>query len=367
MIHTNNGLSSKGAFCLMIGMVLFGGCGTGRPADDPNILKGLVLNYFDGVRDKSLRQLQTVSTDDFVIWEFGKIWNNDSVFKNIRYHTPFSVRFELTDFKPFMDATSAEASYTSHAHFVFNDTIKVDLEFIESATFRKTPSGWKINFIHVSAKDSPFVNIRGYYQRYDTVRYFREHYAQRIQLFNKEPLTTGGILFLGNSITEFGDWKTLLRDSSAVNRGIAADNTFGMLDRLDDVVAHRPKKLFIEAGINDIAQQVPPAFIIGNIHSITDYVQAKSPDTKIYVFSILPTNDDVKKEYPALYGRNDIVWRVDSLITQHAATDGYTYVDLAARLRDEKGNLAAKFARPDGLHLNEAGYAECVALLQTLP
>jgi hypothetical protein len=86
----------------------------------------------------------------------------------------------------------------------------------------------------------------------------------------------------------------------------------------------------------------------------------------VYVFSVLPANDNVKNDYPMIYGKNDIVVSVDALLRQNAATDGYIYVDLAARLRDDKGKLAAKYARPDGLHLNAAGYAECVHLIRPL-
>ncbi|HVU56438.1 MAG TPA: hypothetical protein VHD83_15340 [Puia sp.] len=42
----------------------------------------------------------------------------------------------------------------------------------------------------------------------------------------------GGTIFLGNSITEYGDWQRLLHDARVINRGIAGDNTFGILDRL---------------------------------------------------------------------------------------------------------------------------------------
>jgi len=105
----------------------------------------------------------------------------------------------------------------------------------------------------------------------------------------------GRVVFLGNSITEYGDWKKLLNDTTVINRGIAADNTFGVLERLEDVIALQPKRLFIEIGINDIAQNIPTEIIVRNILSIVERVTMRSPVTKIYVLSILPTNDNVKK------------------------------------------------------------------------
>src|SRR5437899_1727406 len=89
--------------------------------------------------------------------------------------------------------------------------------------------------------------------QYDTIRYAKKHYAKRVALFKSEPVKKGRIIFLGNSIMEFGDWQKLLHDSTVINRGVAADNTFGVLDRLEDVIIRQPGKLFIEIGINDIS------------------------------------------------------------------------------------------------------------------
>ncbi|HMG90470.1 MAG TPA: hypothetical protein VK589_10425 [Chryseolinea sp.] len=81
--------------------------------------------------------------------------------------------------------------------------------------------------------------------RYDTIRYARDYYQKRVALFESQPIQKGGVIILGNSIAEYGDWQKLLNDLSIINRGIAADNTFGVLDRLDDVIVRHPDKLFI--------------------------------------------------------------------------------------------------------------------------
>jgi len=61
---------------------------------------------------------------------------------------------------------------------------------------------------------------------FDTIGFIPEHYPQRISVFEKEPLETGHIIFLGNSITEMGNWKQLLNDTTVLNRGISGDITF---------------------------------------------------------------------------------------------------------------------------------------------
>jgi len=103
---------------------------------------------------------------------------------------------------------------------------------------------------------------------YDTIQYAKEYYQKRLALFKSEPVVKGGIIFLGNSITEFGDWQKLLNDSTVTNRGIAGDNTFSVLTRLDEVINREPSKLFIKIGINDISQNIPVEIIVKNISTI---------------------------------------------------------------------------------------------------
>lgn len=105
---------------------------------------------------------------------------------------------------------------------------------------------------------------------FDTVGFIPEHYSQRIAVFEKEPLETGHIIFLGNSITEMGNWKQLMNDTTVLNRGISGDITFGVLKRLDDVIKKQPSKLFLLIGINDIGKDIPDAVIADNIRKNSD-------------------------------------------------------------------------------------------------
>ncbi|MBN8855265.1 MAG: DUF4440 domain-containing protein [Sphingobacteriales bacterium] len=361
---------------LLVGCLLltFFGLATGRTrltagltrpmGDDSTLLRQMIQDYFDGVAAKDFVKLRSMTTEDFVIYEDGKVWNNDSVFRNIQYHQPFRVKFTLSDIRVFVDAHSAYADYRSHPDFVLSDTVKFHLDFIETMIFRKTAAGWKISVLHITELKSPEVDIPSRYRKYSAVRFVPEHYQERVALFRSEALQQGGTVFLGNSITEFADWRQLLNDASVVNRGIAGDNTFGMLDRLQDVIDHHPSKLFIEAGINDIAQNVPVGMIVGNISSIVQWAKAGSPATRVYVVSVLPVNENVGKEYPELIGKNPVVREMDRQLRQLAGVTGFTYIDLASRVADPSGNLLAKYARQDGLHLNGEGYAVFVGMIK---
>jgi lysophospholipase L1-like esterase len=209
-----------------------------------------------------------------------------------------------------------------------------------------------------------FTFATGQTKRYDTIRYAKKHYAKRVALFTSEPIRKASIIFLGNSIMEFEDWRKPLHDTTVVNRGIAADNTFGVLDRLEDVIIRQPSKLFIEIGINDISQNIPLDVIVQNISKIVERVRAKSPGTKIYVHSILPTNDNVKNEYPEAFNKNDKTSAVNTELKRKAKESNFTYIDLNKELRDKNGKLDEKYAKTDGLHLNNLGYQVWIKLLK---
>ncbi len=199
---------------------------------------------------------------------------------------------------------------------------------------------------------------------YDTIRYAKEHYQKRLTVFRSEPIVKGKIIFLGNSITEFGDWQKLLNDSTVINRGIAGDNTFGVLARLDDVINREPSKLFVKIGINDISQNIPVEIIVKNISTIIEKVKAKSPMTKIYIHSVLPTNDNVKNEYPGTYNKNGIVNLVNRQLKKLSKKYNIIYIDISKHFKDKYGKLDIKYADSDGLHLNDFAYKIWVELLK---
>ncbi len=199
--------------------------------------------------------------------------------------------------------------------------------------------------------------------RYDTIRYAKEYHEKRIVTFSSEKMIKDKIIFLGNSLTQFGDWKKLLGDSTVINRGIAGDNTFGVLARLNDIIIREPRRLFIEIGINDISQNIPELIITQNILEIVKQVHSHSPGTQVYLTSILPTNNNVKMEYPAAYGKDKQINFVNSKLVRHAIRGNYTFIDLNSKVKDRNGELDIKYAKPDGLHLSDLGYQVWINLI----
>ena len=197
---------------------------------------------------------------------------------------------------------------------------------------------------------------------YDTVTTMPDLRASRIAKFEAEPVVTGRVIFLGNSITQGGDWAKLTGDSTVINRGIGADITFGLRARLADVTRRKPSKLFVLIGINDISKDIPDAVIAAQVRALVDSVKSQSPSTRIYVQSILPLNPMVKN-FPQHYDKQERVVAVNRLLRRMARETGVTWVDLWPIFVDARNRLDASLTG-DGLHLNQAGYERWVRYLK---
>jgi lysophospholipase L1-like esterase len=196
----------------------------------------------------------------------------------------------------------------------------------------------------------------------DTVSYIPDHYAKRIAIFEQEPVVTGKVIFLGNSITEGGKWPKLIGDNSAVNRGIGGDITYGVLKRLPDIINRKPSKLFLLIGINDIAKDIPDEVIADNVRKIIQRIQAGSPETKIFLQSILPLNPTIPG-FPQHYDKEDHVLRTNQLLRDVARLTGVNFLNLFPIFCDNQQRLS-KDLTYDGLHLNEKGYEAWASFLK---
>lgn len=134
----------------MLWLGLIAGCQ--QKKDDPEILKSILINYFDGIKAQDLQKLNSLTTNDFVLFENGKIWTNDSIatIKN-KFHS-FTGEWKLENMKVNIDESSGDIVYFNHGELSFNDTLKVKFDWLESATFRKVDGEWKMNFLHSTVR-----------------------------------------------------------------------------------------------------------------------------------------------------------------------------------------------------------------------
>lgn len=82
---------------------------------------------------------------------------------------------------------------------------------------------------------------------------------------------------------------------NAKNRGIPGYLTFGLLERLDEVIDGKPSKVFILIGINNVARKIPDSMIVNNYKNMADRIKSGLIKTKIYLQSLFTTNESLNK------------------------------------------------------------------------
>lgn len=183
-----------------------------------------------------------------------------------------------------------------------------------------------------------------------------DYWKQRVSLFEKLPVSPEDIVFLGNSITDGGEFQELFNMENVLNRGIRSDRIDGVRKRLTQVTSGKPKMIFLLIGINDIAD---PNNTVKSISSkyerLVKEIREQSPDTRLFIQSIMPVNNDFKR-YKSLLGRQDMIPEVNEELKRIALGNSSTYIDLWPELAEkETGKMKREFTS-DGLHLTGAGY-----------
>ena len=125
-------------------------------------------------------------------------------------------------------------------------------------------------------------------------RKYSTFYEQRATLFEELPVGSKDIIFLGNSITNGGEWAELFNNKHVKNRGISGDVCMGVYDRLDVILKGKPAKIFLLIGINDLSGGRSADTIVQQISLIIQKIKRDSSKTKLYLQSILPVTDFYK-------------------------------------------------------------------------
>lgn len=180
------------------------------------------------------------------------------------------------------------------------------------------------------------------------------YYDQKLSMFEQMPAKDNCIIWLGDSITDGCEWSELFPNYNNLNRGVSSDNTFGVLNRLPEIIRRKPAKVFILIGINDIARNIPVDVILRNFTKMVERIQQESPRTKIYVQSLLPTNNQFT-QFKNHQNKEAVIQTVNKGIAQLAIDKKINFIDLYAAFQDKEGRLDVRFTN-DGLHLTGAGY-----------
>ena len=182
---------------------------------------------------------------------------------------------------------------------------------------------------------------------------FRKH---RYDLFKVLPPAEGSIVFVGNSITDMHPWVESFRgDEGAlpiVNRGNSGTYSTEQSANLESYLVNKPEKFFMMIGTNDIATSgglnFEPAQVLAYVKSIVKRVHKRSPETQVYLYSILNNNTSNRPAERWLETN-----RLVKAFVDETNEDWLNYIDLYDLLTDVASGGVWSY---DGLHLTAASY-----------
>ncbi len=150
-------------------------------------------------------------------------------------------------------------------------------------------------------------------------------------------------VFLGDSITEsLGYYKFIDKSNVIADKGLTVSDA---IKRVEEVANLKPKNIFIMFGMNDVLSLDKSEGFIKNYTKLVDELQARLPDTHIYVQSILYVDPKVRQKKPRL--TND---RIDefnnALQSMSSGMKNVDYIDLNTIVKNYNEDLHEK----DGIH-----------------
>lgn len=183
--------------------------------------------------------------------------------------------------------------------------------------------------------------------------------AHRYDSFMACPPQEGVTVFLGNSITNMHNWNEAFgSDSKVLNRGNSGGFASELIEEMECIADFKPAKVFIGIGTNDNSTTNNPVQTAEDIHLLVDRIHLASPQTKIYIQSILPRNSGGDAKHNANLVTN-------AILAENAADWGAEFIDLSetmAGVRTTTGTGHNSWAC-DGLHPTAIGYrAWCNAI-----
>ncbi|MEG2054266.1 MAG: GDSL-type esterase/lipase family protein, partial [Oscillospiraceae bacterium] len=135
---------------------------------------------------------------------------------------------------------------------------------------------------------------------------------------------------------------------------------------LDDIGRLPARKVYIELGINSLANNQSDDVILKYYGELIDQVRVRQPTALVYVQSVTPTTKKKAEEMPDKYARERIVG-LNNQLAALAVQKGVVFVDLHEVLEDAEGYLNTELCwpKPDGFHMAPKGYEVWLDYLTT--
>ena len=167
------------------------------------------------------------------------------------------------------------------------------------------------------------------------------------------------IVFFGDSLTYYGDFSSVFPDKVVCNLGLRGDTIQGMIDRVGQVAILKPDKVYVMAGINDVAAITPLEFN-KKYDLLICTLLAKITEAQVVVQNLLPVNHTSFN----VSCTNKQICEINEKIVCLSKKYGLTFVDLYSAY-EYNGELPLDLTI-DGIHLKQNSYHKWYIILNNL-
>ena len=175
------------------------------------------------------------------------------------------------------------------------------------------------------------------------------HFNKRVAEIAAAGPKPGGILLIGDSITEGWMWRDFPYDGPVANHGVGWDVSEGVLARNPQILREDPKVIFVMIGTNDLSYDRTPDQILPPLRaSLISYAKTW-PDAQIYLQSVLPRNGQWDKSVTALNAA------LPNLAEDKTMPGRVSFIDLTPIMGASPDALREDYTN-DGIHLTDEGY-----------
>ncbi len=156
------------------------------------------------------------------------------------------------------------------------------------------------------------------------------------------------LVFIGDSLTEWGDWQRRFPDYKVTNLGISGETVEGLLARRDHLRAavEKPNYIFLMTGINNIAAEHYD--IMEPYREIVRNLTTWCKKTTVVVQSILPVE--------LTWISSGVIRDANRQLEQIAREFNAEYLDVYSLFVDQTGSPLSACLQDDGVHLSRQGY-----------
>jgi hypothetical protein len=170
------------------------------------------------------------------------------------------------------------------------------------------------------------------------------------------------VLFIGGRAIQL--WPLLEQDlapQQVLRRNLGSATVADLNHYYSRLVDHyRPAALVLLPGLSEFRVRADhsPEEVLAEVTTLVERSQSQAPDRPLYLFTPTPT-----LRFPS---ENNRIAQTGRLLKAWGARQrGVKILDTGALLSDDKGQPRSRYYRPNGVFLNEEGYAQLTSALQT--